>query len=60
MQVKNALGVIVEPLACVGEQDSPALPLEQGRAKYLFDSLHPLAHRRLRHTQHLRRPGETA
>src|SRR5581483_4600075 len=43
VEVEDPLGVVVEFLACLGEEHAPRLSLEQGRAELLFEVLHTLA-----------------
>ena len=43
VKVENPLGVVVELLARLGEQNTTALPLEQGLAERLFEGLNTLA-----------------
>jgi hypothetical protein len=60
MQAEDSLRKVVEPLACLGEQHSTALPFEQGSTERTFEDLHTLADGRLRQAKRLGRPGEAA
>jgi hypothetical protein len=60
VKVQNTLGVFVEPLARLGEQNTSALALEQGLVERFFENLNTLADRCLRQTECLRRSGEAA